>query len=132
MIQQKYAGLLADAILIVHVAFAAFIMLGLILIVIGGIFKWRWIRNFWFRLLHLFAIVLVALESWCGVICPLTDWEMRLREISGQDTYAGEFIAYWLQRLLYYDAPPWVFILCYSLFGLVVIGCWIVFRPRRY
>jgi hypothetical protein len=132
MIQPKYAGLIADAILIVHVAFAAFIVFALILIVIGGICKWNWIRNLWFRLLHLFAIVLVVLESWCGVICPLTDWEMRLREISGQDTYDGGFIAYWFQRLLYYDAPPWVFILCYSIFGLVVIVCWIVFRPRRY
>ena len=132
MIQPKYAGLIADAILIVHVAFAAFIVFALILIVIGGICKWNWIRNLWFRLLHLFAIVLVVLESWCGVICPLTDWEMRLREISGQDTYDGGFIAYWFQRLLYYDAPPWVFIFCYILFGLVVIVCWIVFRPRRY
>jgi hypothetical protein len=132
MIQPKYAGLIADAILIVHVAFAAFIVFALILIVIGGICKWNWIRNLWFRLLHLFAIVLVVLESWCGVICPLTDWEMRLREISGQDTYDGGFITYWFQRLLYYDAPPWVFILCYSIFGLVVIVCWIVFRPRRY
>jgi hypothetical protein len=132
MIQQKYTGLLADAILITHVIFAVFIIFGLIFIVMGGICKWSWIHNLWFRLLHLFAIVLVAMESWCGVICPLTDWEMRLREISGQDTYDGGFIAYWLQRLLYYDAPPWVFILCYSLFGLVVIGCWIVFRPRRH
>ena len=132
MIQPKYAGFLADAVLITHVVFAAFIIFGLFLIIIGGICKWNWIHNLWFRLLHLFAIVLVAVESWCGVICPLTDWEMRLREISGQDTYDGGFIAYWFQRLLYYDAPPWVFILCYSLFGLVVIGCWIVFRPRRH
>jgi hypothetical protein len=132
MIQQKYAGLLADVLLIVHVVFAAFIVFGLFLIIIGGICKWRWIRNFWLRLFHLFATVWVAIESWCGVICPLTDWEMRLREISGQDTYGGGFIAYWLQRLLYYDAPAWVFVLCYILFGLAVIGCWIMFRPRRY
>lgn len=125
-------GFLADAVLFVHVIIAAFIILGLILIIIGGVCKWNWILNFWFRLIHLLAIVVVAVESWFDVICPLTEWEMRLREISGQDSYGGSFIAHWLQRFLYYDAPLWVFVLCYTLFGLVVIVCWILYRPKRH
>jgi hypothetical protein len=132
MTQHGHTGILADIILILHVIFAAFIILGLIIIIIGGIRKWNWVRNPWFRLIHLLAIGIVIVQSWCGVICPLTTWEMSLREMSGQDIYKGGFIAHWLQRLLYYDAPNWVFGLCYSLVGFVVIASWIAFRPRRF
>jgi hypothetical protein len=34
--------------------------------------------------------------------------------------------------LLFYDAPPWLFGLCYTLFGLAVIGSWWKFRPRPF
>jgi hypothetical protein len=132
MIQYGLIGLLADIILIVHVAVASFIIIGLIVIIIGGIYKWNCVRNPWFRLIHLLAIGVVVLQSWCGLICPLTTWEMSLREISGQDIYEGGFISHWLQQLLYYDAPLWVFGLCYSLVGVAAIISWIAFRPRRF
>lgn len=41
-------------------------------------------------------------------------------------------IAHWLQTLLYYDAPAWVFVVCYTLFGLLVVGSWFSVRPRRF
>jgi polyferredoxin len=132
MIHQGHTGLLADAILILHVIFAAFILLGLILIIVGGIRQWSWIRNPLFRLIHLLAIWVVVVQAWCGVICPLTTWEMILREMSGQQTYKSGFIAHWLQRLLYYDAPQWVFVACYTIFGIIVIASWIAYRPRRF
>ena len=38
-------------------------------------------------------------------------------------TYGSGFIEYWLQRLLYYEAPPWVFIAGYSLWwGLALVA----------
>ena len=100
------------------------------LIVIGGFRRWTWIRNPWFRLGHLAGIALVIVQSWCGVICPLTTLEMYLREKAGEPTYGGTFIAHWLQKLLYYEAPDWVFTICYTTFGLAVVGSWIGFRPR--
>ncbi|MCU0599925.1 MAG: DUF2784 domain-containing protein [Desulfobacterales bacterium] len=132
MIHQIHITWLADAVLIVHVMFAVFIISGLILILVGGIRHWSWVRNPWFRLIHILSIGVIVLESWCGVICPLTEWEMSLREISGQDTYEGGFIAHWLQQILYYDAPQWVFVICYTMIGVVVIISWIVYRPRRF
>jgi hypothetical protein len=132
MIQQGYIEWLADAVLIFHVLIAVFIISGLIIILVGGILKWNWVRNPWFRSIHLLAIGVVALQSWCGVICPLTTWEMSLREISGQDTYEGGFIAHWLQQILYYDAPQWVFVVCYSIVGFLVVASWIVYRPIRF
>ena len=132
MNHQGYIGLLADVILIFHVTFAAFILLGQILIIAGGMIKWNWVRNPLFRLIHLLAIGAVVVQSWCGAICPLTVWEMNLREKTGQNTYEGGFIAHWLQRLLYYDAPQWVFVACYTIFGFMVIASWIIYRPRRF
>ena len=124
--------LFADLVLITHVAFVAFMVVGLLLIWIGGFCGWRWIRNPWFRSLHLAGIGLVVVQTWAGVICPLTTLEMSLRERAGEATYADDFIAHWLQRLLYFEAPPWVFILAYTLFGLAVAGSWWWFRPRPF
>jgi hypothetical protein len=123
---------LADAVLLTHVSFVAFVIVGLLTILIGGACGWRWIRNPWFRALHLAAIGLVVVQAWLGVICPLTTLEMYLREQAGDATYRGTFIAHWLQKLLYYEAPPWVFIVCYSVFGLAVIASWLKFRPRPF
>jgi hypothetical protein len=123
---------LADAVLMTHVAFVAFVVVGLFLILIGGICGWKWIRNPWFRAFHLAGIGLVVVQAWLGIVCPLTILEMNLRERAGDETYGGTFIAHWLQRLLYYHASPWVFVVCYTVFGLAVIGSWLKFRPRPF
>jgi hypothetical protein len=124
--------LLADLVLVLHVAFVAFVILGLVLILVGGVRRWAWIRNPWFRAGHLLAIGIVVGQAWMGVICPLTTLEMWLRERAGDLTYEGTFMSHWLHRLLFFQAPPWVFIVCYTLFGLLVIGSWFAFRPRRF
>jgi len=122
----------ADLLLITHVGFVAFVIVGLLLILCGGACGWRWIRNPWFRVAHLAGIAFVVVQAWFGVVCPLTIWEMHLREKAGDQTYEGTFIAHWLQKLLYYEAPPWVFIVCYTLFGLAVVVSWFKFRPRSF
>lgn len=132
MTQTGTYQILADLVLLTHIAFVAFMVIGLLLIFIGGCCGWRWIRNPWFRSLHLAGIGLVVVQTWLGMICPLTTWEMHLREKAGDATYAGDFIAHWLQRLLYYEAPPWVFTVAYTLFGLAVFGSWWRFRPRPF
>ena len=95
--------LLADLILILHTLFAGFVVSGLIAIIIGGIRGWQWVRNPWFRLAHLVAIVIVALQAWLGILCPLTTLEMTLRAKAGDSIYEGSFIAHWLEYLLYYE-----------------------------
>ena len=121
----------ADAILIVHALFVAFVVVGLLLIIVGGFRNWGWVRGFRFRILHLAAIGLVVLQAWMGAICPLTLWEMQLRELGGDLTYSGGFIAYWLHRLLYFRAPPIVFAVAYTLFAALVAASWFWVRPRR-
>ncbi|MES2658642.1 MAG: DUF2784 domain-containing protein [Verrucomicrobiota bacterium] len=123
---------LADGVLITHVAFVAFVVIGLLLILCGGFRGWKWIRNPWFRAAHLSAIGVVVIQAWFGIVCPLTTLEMHLRDMAGDPTYNGTFVAHWLRRLLFFDAPLWAFAVCYTLFGLAVIGSWVKFRPRPF
>ncbi len=124
--------LAADALLLVHVLFVLFVVAGLLLVLIGGALSWRWVRNPWFRLAHLAAIAVVVLQSWFGMICPLTTWEMALRSKAGAATYAGTFVAHWLQTLLYYEAPWWVFAVAYTTFALLVVLAWVWVKPDRF
>lgn len=129
---QLFFLIAADAILITHVLFVVFVIVGLILIIVGSFNAWPWIRNPWFRVAHLAAIGVVVLQAWLGKICPLTIWEMALRERAGAESYAGSFIAHWLQELLYYQAPDWVFAVCYTAFGILVVVTWFAIPPRPF
>ena len=122
--------LLANATLILHVAIVAFVVGGLALIIAGNLRAWRWVNALWFRLAHLAAIAIIVAEAWFGAVCPLTSLEIWLRAKARTATYTGSFIEYWLRRILYYEAPSWVFTVGYSLFGLVVVVTWWYFPPR--
>ena len=119
---------LADVILFVHFGIASFIVLGLGLTWIGIALSWRWVRNFWFRLLHLSAIVYVALEALAGIVCPLTLWEDALRGSIGEHP---SFVARWIRRLLFYELPEWVFTLAYVATAAATAITWWHAPPRR-
>lgn len=124
--------LFADAILILHVLFVAFVVVGLMAVYAGYFLNWQWVRHRVFRLLHLGAIGYVVIQAWLGVVCPLTTWEMALRAEAGAATYSGSFIQYWLHSLLYLELPAWVFVVVYTLFGSLVLASWFVVKPRRH
>lgn len=121
---------LADTILVAHFLFVLFVVFGLVAIYCGYVLHWRWVKNRTFRIVHLAAIGIVALQSWLGLICPLTVWEMALRDKAGAASYSGSFIQHWLQQLLYYTAPDWVFMLLYSGFAGLVLASWFLLPPR--
>lgn len=123
--------LAADALLVLHVLVVVFIVAGLLLVYAGGFLGWSWVRNPWFRIIHLIAIGVVMAQAWAGEVCPLTTWEQSLRQRAGEVHYSGSFIVHWLGELLYYEAPMWVFALCYTLFGALVLAAWYLVRPRR-
>lgn len=123
--------LFADVVLALHVAIVVFVVFGLVLIVAGNLRGWRWVNALWFRLAHLAAIAVVVAESWIGMVCPLTTLELWLRSQSQGAVYEGSFIGHWLQRVLYYDAPPWVFTLGYTVFGMIVVATWWRYPPRN-
>ncbi|HXM83504.1 MAG TPA: DUF2784 domain-containing protein [Burkholderiales bacterium] len=119
--------MIADALLIAHFAIAAFIVGGLVLVWAGAALGWRWVRNRWFRYLQLAAIAFVAAEAVLGVACPLTVWEDMLRG----GLRAESFIGRWVQRLLYYQAPEWIFTAGYVCWTLATLITLRLVPPRR-
>ncbi|WP_150305095.1 DUF2784 domain-containing protein [Pseudomonas saliphila] len=121
---------LADIVLTMHVMLVAFVVLGLVIIILGNLRHWAWVNNLWFRLAHLSTILVVVAEAWLGVVCPLTTLESWLRQRAGTAGYQSGFIEYWLQNLLYYNAPDWVFMMLYTLFGLLVLATFWWYPPH--
>lgn len=119
--------MLADLILLVHFALAAFIVLVLPLVWLGAWLGWDWTRKPVLRYTHAAAILIVAAEALAGAICPLTAWEDALR--AGADS--GSFVGRWLARLLYYDFPEWSFTLAYVLYAAATLATLRLVPPRR-
>lgn len=122
---------LADAVLLLHFAVVLFVVGGLVCILVGNLRGWSWVNGFWFRVTHLAAIGIVVMQTWLGKLCPLTVLEAWLREQTGEAFYSGSFIEHWVQRVMYFEAPPWVFALVYTAFGMLVLVAWWCFPPRR-
>jgi hypothetical protein len=120
----------ADAVLVLHFVYVAFIVLGMAAILVGVARRWRWVRNFWFRAFHFFTIALVVAESMCGILCPLTAWEDRLRELAGEPNGPGSFIGRWVDKLLFVPVPPSILSVGYCLFGLAILLLLILAPPR--
>jgi len=119
--------LLADLLLVFHFSIAAFIVLGLILVWIGAFARLAWVRNPWFRYLHLAAIGYVAAEALLGYACPLTIWEDLLRGGARPESFVGR----WVYRLLYYNAPEWVFTTLYAVWAAATLVTLRLVPPRR-
>lgn len=119
--------LLADIVLLLHLATVLFVIGGLVAIVIGNLRNWRWVNGLTFRITHLVVIAIVVAQAWLGRLCPLTILENWLREQAGQASYRGSFIQHWVETVLYYDAPAWVFTLAYTGFALLVLVAWLCF-----
>jgi len=119
--------LLANAILIIHFLFVLFVVGGLPVIWIGAWLRLNFVRNIWFRIAHLFAILFVVGESLLGMVCPLTTWEDELRQLETSDS----FIQRWLHGILFYDVPEGMLTIVYVLFALLVLATFILIPPYR-
>jgi hypothetical protein len=122
--------LLADAVLLLHLGVVVFVVGGLVAVFVGNIWRWRWVNSPLFRIAHLAAVGVVVFQAWLGQLCPLTVLESWLRKQAGEEAYVASFIEHWVQRVLFYEAPFWVFALVYTVFGLLVVAAWWYFPPR--
>jgi Protein of Unknown function (DUF2784) len=82
---------LADLVLVVHLAFVVFVVL-------GGLLVLRWPRLAW---LHVPAAIWGVLIEYTGWICPLTPLENSFRIQGGEAGYSDGFIQHYIQPLLY-------------------------------
>jgi hypothetical protein len=119
--------MLVDIVVSVHLLIILFIVTGLPVVYLGAALRWEWVKSRRWRVLHLSAILFVAAESLLGITCPLTVWEDTLR---GRQS-AGGFIERWIDRVIFYDAPTWVFTVAYVAFATLVVVAWFVVPPIR-
>jgi hypothetical protein len=123
-------ALIADLLAAIHFGWVIFIVFGLFVIILGSALRWRFIRNFWFRAIHLAMILVVVFEEIFGIPCPLTIWEYELRAASGQrDITDMPFVPRLIHLLIFFDFPPIVFTVTYCLFGIAVLVSWVFIRP---
>ena len=114
-------SVLADVVLVLHVAFVVFVAFGALLVL-------RWPRIAW---VHLPAAVWgVAIEVG-GWICPLTPLENRLRDLAGDSTYRGDFIARYLMPVIYPEGLTREAQLALGLAALVGNGAIYALAARR-
>lgn len=85
------ARIAADGVLVLHLAFIAFV-------VFGGLLALRWRRVV---LLHVPAVAWAVFVEVTGAICPLTFVEKHFRAAAGLSGYAGDFVGHYLMRIIY-------------------------------
>ena len=116
--------LAADAVLLLHLGFILFVLLGGVLAV-----RWRWAP-----LLHLPAMAWGVYIELSGGLCPLTPLENRLRIAAGDAGYTGGFIEHYLLALIY---PAGLTPQTQYLLAAIVVGvnglayAWVWRRRRR-
>jgi hypothetical protein len=120
---------LADLVVTIHAAYIGFVVLGFTAIVLSSAMGWRWVRNLYFRVAHLVAILLVCVEALIGVSCPLTTLENRLRVLGSGRSYAGAFVGHLLDRLVFYSFPQWLFTMVYLFLGGLVLLTLVLVPP---
>ena len=128
---KAYYAPVADVIVIIHLFYVLFAVGGEVIILVGAIFRWKGIKNPLFRISHLVAVGLVAVEAATGINCPLTVWEYDLRQLTGQAMEKNlSFIARLVRLIIFYNFPFWVFTVMHIAFGLLVVFTYILIPPR--
>ncbi|MFG0315922.1 MAG: DUF2784 domain-containing protein [Planctomycetota bacterium JB042] len=125
-------ALLADVVVVLHLAYVAFVVLLVPLVLIGRWAGWTWVRNPWLRIVHLLMMAVVATEAVCGVECPLTTWEHELKEEAG--IFHDEdrsFVGRWANEILFVDVGEGAMTVIYLLFTLLIVATLVLVPPRR-
>lgn len=115
--------LLAEAVLAAHLAIILFNLFGLIVVPLGAARGWRFVHVAWWRVLHLALLAAVAAQALAGRACFLTVWQS---ELAGGAANPVPLIMGWVDRLIYWRLPIWVFAVLYALvFGYAMALLWL-------
>ena len=110
--------LLADLVVVVHLAFIVFVAA-------GGLLAWRWP---WLLRLHVPSVLWAAATITVGVPCPLTGLERFLHDLAGEPTYAGGFVDRYVEGVVY---PESLTPLLRALVALAIAVGWAGLLRRR-
>jgi hypothetical protein len=122
-----YYHFLANVIVAVHVAYVSFVVFGQLAIWLGLWLGWSWVRNPWFRWIHLAMMTIVGLEAALDVTCPLTRWEADLRGQAEGESFLGRL----LHNLIFVNLPPAAITALHITFALLVLATFVLAPPRR-
>jgi len=121
---------LADLVLALHLGVIAFNVFGLIVIPLGAMRGWRFVRVFWWRALHAGILALVAVQAVAGRACFLTDWHAALVRAAGGSESNAPLIERFVERLIFWPVPGWVFVVLYLAVCAYTLVLWRLVPPR--
>lgn len=110
---------LSHLVLAIHFGLIIFNVVGLIVIPLGGLFGWSFVRERIWRILHLVSWGAVALQAVAGRACFLSDWQY---ELAGGKGDADPLIARIVNAVIYWPMPLWVFTMIYAAIFALVLG----------
>jgi hypothetical protein len=108
---------LADAVVVVHLGYLAFIP-------IGGFLA---LRRHWLTGPHLAAVALGLISVTVGFDCPLTTWEQSLRRRGGQRPYTNGFVDHYLTGRVYPHGGAWM---VQAAFAVCVVVSYVLLLER--
>ena len=115
----------SEIVLLFHFCIFLFMILSFFLIPLGYYKKWKWVKNKYYRLIHLVLMGIILIETILGFMCPLTMLENFLRnniEINNKITQI-------IHQIMYWDLSTYQFIILYLLSLLYLIFLWFFFKP---
>lgn len=131
------SAILADIIVIMHLGWILFMLVGFALTVHGVLYRKKSFFDRWlFRTLHVSGIVFVSLIAIIGrqirAICPITIWENVLRaRYDPSSAYSGEFIPHYVEKLVYPDMDPLIITIGTVFIGVFTLVVFIVRPPEK-
>jgi hypothetical protein len=120
----------ADAIAAMHIAYFVYVAGGSVAIIVGGIRRWKWVRNPWFRFSHLAAVYIVVFENMFNIQCPLNTAEWQLRSDSQAVVEASSGVGGLLDHLLFHTIPGNVLNVMYSVLAVLLLVALVLVPPR--
>jgi hypothetical protein len=121
---------LAQATLAVHIAIAGFVVFGIAAIPLGARLGWPFVYVFWWRLLHLGAMGIIALQKLLGNSCFLSVWEFHLVDLASRIPHPTPLFQTIGEHVLYWNLPLWFLAVLYTALFAFVGVMWFVVPPR--
>lgn len=115
-------GLIADAVVIIHLLWVLFLLFGAFL---GR--RYKWVKRF-----HIAGICFALVLQVFHWYCPLTYLEVWLRRMQDpEQAYSGSFIIHYVEKLIYIELRPVVILVMTVLLALMSAGIYLYRPPSK-
>ena len=108
-----------EAVLAVHIAVILFNVFGLVAVPVGALRNWRFVHIRWWRVLHVLSLATVAIQALVGRAYFLTVWQDELSALQQPST---PLILRWINQVIYWELPIWVFAELYLLVFIYAVA----------